>query len=116
MAAPGSHLALDELRHTAAALLQHRQKQAATDALRADVLLPEDGDQFTYDFHPLHRQQQQSTVISHLQQQGSPVADLCTMAGNKLIASHNLFSADRPTGMFSQLPTVLSAKQCYCLH
>ncbi len=33
----GSHQALDALRHTAADLLQHRRKQAATDALGAGV-------------------------------------------------------------------------------
>ena len=82
VAAPGSHHALDALRHTAADLLQHRRQQAATDALRAGVLLHEYGDQSTYYFHHLHRQRQQATVISHLQQQqGSPVADLCTMHG-----------------------------------
>ena len=39
VASPSSQQALDELRHTAAALQQHRQQQAATDALRAGVLL-----------------------------------------------------------------------------
>ena len=45
VAAPGSHHALDALRHTAADLLQHRRQRAATDALRAGVLLHEYGDQ-----------------------------------------------------------------------
>ena len=53
VAAPGGHLALDALRHTAADLLQHRRQQAATDALRAGVLLHEYGDQSTYYFHML---------------------------------------------------------------
>ncbi|KAA6416665.1 MAG: hypothetical protein FRX49_13364 [Trebouxia sp. A1-2] len=84
MAAPDSHHALDALRDTAAALLQHRRQQAATDALRAGVLLHEYGDQSTYYFHHLHRQRQQATVISHLQQQqGSPMANLCTMQGRQ---------------------------------
>ena len=67
--APGSHHALDALRHTAADLLQHRRQQAtdATDALRAGVLLHEYGDQSTYYSHHLHRQRQQATVITHLQ-------------------------------------------------
>ena len=102
------------MRHTAAALLQHRRQQAATDALRAGVLLHEYGDQSTYSFHHLHKQRQQATVISHLQQQqGSPVADLCTMHGRQQADSIivNFFSADSPTGMFRQLPTVLSAQQ-----
>ncbi|DBA69245.1 TPA: hypothetical protein ACH3X2_012989 [Trebouxia sp. C0005] len=72
MAAPDSHHALDALRDTAAALLQHRRQQAATDALRAGVLLHEYGDQSTYCFHHLHRQRQQATVINHLKQQQGP--------------------------------------------
>ncbi len=115
VAAPGSHHALDDaLRHTATDLLQHRRQQAATDALRAGVLLHEYGDQSTYYFHHLHRQRQQATVITHLQQQqGSPVADLCTMHGRQQADSItvNFFSADSPTGMFEQLPTDLSAQQ-----
>ena len=43
----GNHHALDALRHTAADL-PHRRQQAATDALRAVVLLHEYGDQSTY--------------------------------------------------------------------
>ena len=82
VAAPGSHHALDALRRTAADVLQHRRQQAATDALRAGVLLHEFGDQSTYYFHHLHNQRQQATVISHLQQQqGSSVAELCTLHG-----------------------------------
>jgi len=114
VAAPGSQHALDELRHTAAALLQHRQQQAATDALRAGVLLHEYGDQSTYYFHHLHKQRQQATVISHLQQhQDSPVADLCSVDGRQQADSIivNFFSADSPTGMYRQLPTDLSAQQ-----
>ncbi len=94
-------------------LLQHRRQQAATDALRAGVLLHEYGDQSTYYFHHLHRQRQQATVITHLQQQqGSPVADLCTMHGRHQADSIivNFFSADSLTGMFKQ-PTDLSAQQ-----
>jgi len=64
-----SQHAPDELRRTAAALLQHRQQQAVTDALRAGVWLHEDGDQSTCYFHHLNRQRQQATVISPLQQQ-----------------------------------------------
>ncbi len=96
VAAPGSPHALDALRHTATDLLQHRRQQAATDALRAGVLL------------------QQATNISHLQQQqGSTVADLCTMHGRHQADGIivNFFSADSPTGMFKQLPTDLSAQQ-----
>ncbi len=84
VAAPGSHHALDALRHTAADLLQHRRQQAATDALRAGVLLHEYGDMSACYFHHLHRQRQQATVISHLQQlKGLPVADLCTVHGRQ---------------------------------
>ncbi len=114
VADPGSHHALDALRHTAADILQHRRQQAATDALRAGVLLHEYGDQSTYYFHHLHRQRQQATVITHLQQQqGSPVTDLCTMHGRQQADSIivNFFSTDSPTGMFKQLPTDLSAQQ-----
>ncbi len=89
---------------------------AATDALRAGVLLHDYGDQSTYYFHHLHRQRQQATVISHLQQQqGSPLADLCTIHGRQQADSTivNFFSADIPTGMgpLWQLPTVLSSQQ-----
>jgi len=108
VAAPGSQHALDELRHTAAALLQHRQQQAATDALRAGVLLHEYGDQSTYYFHHLHKQRQQATVICHLQQhQDSPVADLCSVDGRQQDDSIivNFFSADSPTGMYRRMPT-----------
>jgi hypothetical protein len=82
--------------------------------LRAGVLLHEYGDQSTYYFHHLHRQRQQATIITHLQQQqGSPVADLCTIYGRQQADSIivNFFSADSPTGMFKQLPTDLSAQQ-----
>ncbi|KAL3162706.1 hypothetical protein ABBQ38_008747 [Trebouxia sp. C0009 RCD-2024] len=51
LADPTSQPALDQLRHTAAHLQQHRQQQAATEALRAGVLLHEYGDQSTYYFH-----------------------------------------------------------------
>jgi len=114
VAAPDSQHALDALRHTAAALRQHRQQQAATDALRAGVLLHEYGDQSTYYFHHLHRQRQQATIITQLQQQSSsPVADLYTADGKQQASSIivNFFSADNPTGMFKQLPTDLSAQQ-----
>ncbi|KAA6418300.1 MAG: hypothetical protein FRX49_11809 [Trebouxia sp. A1-2] len=117
MAAPDSHHALDALRDTAAALLQHRRQQAATDALRAGVLLHEYGDQSTYYFHHLHRQRQQATVINHLQQQqGSPIANLCTMQGRQQADSIivNFFSADSPTGMFKQLHTVLTSSDSSC--
>ncbi|KAA6412934.1 MAG: hypothetical protein FRX49_13766 [Trebouxia sp. A1-2] len=67
MAAPDSHHALDALRDTAAALLQHGRQQAATDALRAGVLLHEYGDQSTYYFHHLHGQRQQATAASQQQ-------------------------------------------------
>ncbi len=84
VAAPCIHHALDALRLTAPDLLQHRRRQAATDAMRAGVLLHEYGDQSTYYFQHLHRQRQQATVITNLQQQqGSPVADLCTMHGRQ---------------------------------
>ena len=63
---PMSQPALDQLRSTAADLQQHRQQQAATDALRAGVLLHEYGDQSTYYFHHLHRQRQQATAIARL--------------------------------------------------
>ncbi len=87
---------------------------AAADALRTGVLLHEYGDQSTCYFHHLHRQRQQATFITHLQQQqGSPVADLCTMHGrqqaDRVIVNYLL--ADSPTGMFRQLPTFLSARQ-----
>jgi len=59
VAAPSSQHALDELRHTTAALQQHRKQLAATDALRAGVLLHEYGDQSTYYFHHLHKQREQ---------------------------------------------------------
>ncbi len=77
-------------------------------------MLHEYGDQPTYYFHHLHKQRQQATIISHLQQQqGSPVADLCTMHGRQQADSIivNFFSADSPTGTYRQLPTVLSAQQ-----
>ena len=84
LADQNSQPALDQLRHTAADLQQHRQQQAATDALRAGVLLHEYGDQSTYYFHHLHRQRQQATVMSSLQRQPySPLADLCTEAGRQ---------------------------------
>ncbi len=91
-----------------------RRQQAARDALRAVVLLHEYGDQSTYYFHHLHRQRQQAKVITHLQQQqGSPVADLCTMHGRQQADSIivNFFSADSPTGLYKQLHTDLSAQQ-----
>ena len=72
----------------------------ATDALRAGVLLHEYGDQSTYYFHHLHKQRQQATVISRLQQhQDSPVADLCSVDGRQQADSIivNFFSADSPT-------------------
>ena len=76
LADPTSLPALDQLRHTAADLQQHRQQQAATDALRAGVLLHEYGDQSTYYFHHLHKHWQQATIMSSLQQQpDSPLAD-----------------------------------------
>ena len=66
LADPSNQHALDALRQTAATLQQHRQQQAAKDALRAGVLLHEYGDQSTYYFHHLHRQRQEATVINHL--------------------------------------------------
>ena len=111
---PANQQALQQLRDTAATLQQHRQQQAATDALRARVLLHEYGDQSTYYFHHLHRQRQQATVISHLQQrQDSPLADLCTEAGRQQASSiiSSFFSADSADGMFRQLPTDMSAQQ-----
>ncbi|KAL3138218.1 hypothetical protein ABBQ32_006038 [Trebouxia sp. C0010 RCD-2024] len=111
---PTSQPALDQLRHTAADLQQHRQQQAATQALRAGVLLHEYGDQSTYYFHHLHRQRQQATVIANLQQQpGSPQVDLCTESGRQQADSIivSFFSADSPTGMFKQLPTDVPAQQ-----
>ena len=111
---PANQQALQQLRDTAATLQQHRQQQAATDALRAGVLLHEYGDQSTYYFHHLHRQRQQATVISHLQQrQDSPLADLCTEAGRQQASSiiSSFFSADSADGMFRQLPTDMSAQQ-----
>ena len=114
LADPTSLPALDQLRHTAADLQQHRQQQAATDALRAGVLLHEYGDQSTYYFHHLHKQRQQATIMSSLQQQpDSPLADLCTEAGRQQADSIivSFFSADSPTGMFKQLPTDMAAQQ-----
>ena len=111
---PANQQALQQLRDTAATLQQHRQQQAATDALRAGVLLHEYGDQSTYYFHHLHRQRQQATVISHLQQrQDSPLADLCTEAGRQQASSiiSSFFSANSADGMFRQLPTDMSAQQ-----
>ena len=111
---PANQQALQQLRDTAATLQQHRQQQAATDALRAGVLLHEYGDQSTYYFHHLHRQRQQATVVSHLQQrQDSPLADLCTEAGRQQASSiiSSFFSADSADGMFRQLPTDMSAQQ-----
>lgn len=113
LADPSNQHALDQLRHTAATLQQHRQQRAATDALRAGVLLHEYGDQSTYYFHHLHRQRQQATVISHLQQRSdSPLADLCTETGRQQADSiiTTFFSADSPTGMFKQLTTDMSAQ------
>ena len=84
LADPANQRALDELRNTAADLQQHRQRQAATDALRAGVLLHEYGDQSTFYFHHLHRQRQQATTISQLQLlPTSHVADLCTDVGRQ---------------------------------
>ena len=111
---PANQQALQQLRDTAATLQQHRQQQAATDALRAGVLLHEYGGQSTYYFHHLHRQRQQATVISHLQQRrDSPLADLCTEAGRQQASSiiSSFFSADSADGMFRQLPTDMSAQQ-----
>ncbi len=116
--APGSHHALDALRHTAADLLQHRRQQAATDALRAGVLLHEYGHQSTYYFHYLHRQRQQATVITHLQQQqGSPAADLCTMHGRQQAASLSTSSQlTAPQACSSScLLTCQHSNRC-CLH
>ena len=114
LADPASQPALDQLRCTAADLQHHRQQQAATDALRAGVLLHEYGDQSTYYFHHLHRQRQQATIMSSLQQQpDSPLADLCTDAGRRQADSIivSFFSADSPTGMFQQLPIDVTAQQ-----
>ena len=113
LADPTNQHALDLLRRTAADLQQHRQQQAATDALRAGVLLHEYGDQSTFYFHHLHRQRQQATAISQLQlQPSSPVADLCTEVGrqqaNSIIVS--FFSADSANGMFRELDTDSSAQ------
>ena len=113
LADPANQRALDELRNTAVDLQQHRQQQAATDALRAGVLLHEYGDQSTFYFHHLHRQRQQATTISQLQlQPTSPVADLCTDVGrqqaNSIIVS--FFSADSASGMFQELQTDSSAQ------
>ena len=113
LADPANQRALDELRNTAVDLQQHRQQQAATDALRAGVLLHEYGDQSTFYFHHLHRQRQQATTISQLQlQPTSPMADLCTDVGrqqaNSIIVS--FFSADSASGMFQELQTDSSAQ------
>ena len=113
LADPANQRALDELRNTAADLQQHRQQQAATDALRAGVLLHEYGDQSTFYFHHLHRQRQQATTISQLQlQPTSPVADLCTDVGRQQASSIivNFFSADSASGMFQELQTDSSAQ------
>ena len=72
------------------------------------------GDQSTYYFHHLHRQRQQATVISHLQQrQDSLLAGLRTEAGRQQASSiiSSFFSADSADGMFRQLPTDMSAQQ-----
>ena len=113
LADPANQRALDELRNTAADLQQHRQQQAAIDALRAGVLLHEYGDQSTLYFHHLHRQRQQATTISQLQlQPTSPLADLCTDVGrqqaNSIIIS--FFSADSANGMFQELQIDSSAQ------
>ncbi len=109
LAAPGSHHALDELRdirQQLSTLAATDASPAATDALRAVVLLHEYGDQSTCCIHYLHRQRQPATVISHLQQQQG-------MAGRQQADSIivNFISADSPRGMFRQLPTALSAQQ-----
>ena len=99
--------------HPAFKLQQRRQQQATTEALRAGVILLEYGDQSTYYFHHLHRQRQQTTGISHLQErQDSPLADLCTAAGIQQASSiiSSFFSADSASGMFRQLPTDMSAQ------
>ena len=114
VADPSNASALDALRRTAAQLQQHRQQQAAKEALRAGVLLHEYGDQSTYYFHHLHRQRQQATVISHLQQQAeAPLVDLCTDAGRRQASSiiASFFSADSPAGMFRQAATDSAAQQ-----
>ena len=114
LADPNSQPALDQLRHTTTDLQQHRQQHAATDALRAGVLLHEYGDQSTCYFHHLHRQRQQATVMSSLQRQpDSPLANLCAEAGRQQADSIivSFFSADSPTGMFKQLPTDMAAQQ-----
>ena len=83
---------------------KRKRKKAATDALRARVLLHEYGDQSTYYFHHPHRQRQQPD---------SQLADLCTEAGRQQADSIivSFFSADSPTGMFKQLPTDMAAQQ-----
>ena len=114
VADPSGQQALDALRSTAAALQQHRQQQASKDVLRAGVLLHEYGDQSTYYFHHLHRQRQQATVISHLQQQSStPLADLSTEIGRQQADSIivDYFSADSSAGMFKQAATDSTAQQ-----
>ena len=113
LADPANQHALDQLRRTAADLQQHRQQQAATDALRAGVLLHEYGDKPTFYFHHLHRQRQQATAISQLQlQPTSPLADLCTEAGRQQADSIivSFFSADSASGMFKELHTDSSAQ------
>ena len=108
---PMSQLALDQLRLTAADLQQHRQ-QAATDALRAGVVLHEYGDQLTYYFHHLHKQRQQATVIGTLQQQPGSPQQICALwlAASKLTPLSTLSQQTASPGgagpaVFRQLPT-----------
>jgi hypothetical protein len=91
------------------AIRQHRQQQAATDALRAGVLLHEYEDQSTNSFHHLHWQRQQATVIVHLQQQqGSRSRPLHAWQQADSIFV-NLFSADVRAAAYCLVSTAVPA-------
>jgi len=116
VAAPGSQHALDELRHTAAALLQHRQQQAATDALRAGVLLHEYGDQSTYYFHHLHSRLQSLVTCSSTRTPQWQTFALWTADSRLTAALSTSFQLTAPQACTdSCLLTCQRSKPC-CLH
>jgi len=115
MTTPGSHHPLDELRDTAAALLQHRQQQAATDACGLGSCCMSMGSSPPI----ISITCTKTLVIRHLlQQQRSLVADLCTTHGRQPADSIivNFLSADSRTGMFRQLPTLFFGRERYSLY
>ncbi len=104
---------------TAADLLQHRRQQAVTDALRAGVLLHGYGDQSTYCFHHLHRQRQQVTIFTHLQQQQGHQQQTSApcMAGSRLTASLSTSSQlIAPQACSSSCLLTCQHSKCCCLH